>query len=389
MKRLVCAVFIGLSMFAFGQQINVNDSLSNPLIPVNKQNLLKDFDLVFFMRYGLDSYLEKDKLTTSHFNGNELRLDLTAKVHDRVGVRFRNRFTAVPTTGTLDHVNSTVDIAFVDLKATDKLNITIGKLSADWGGYEFDLNPIEVLAYNDILDHAENYLVGAGVGYRVNAKHRFNVQILNTSANKLEQTGAISLPEGVKDAKMPLAFVGNWRGSFWNDKFQTSYSYSYFSQAKNKGMYYIALGNKYQGRNLTWMYDFQYSHDAMDKRGIISSMSQEEKPIMAEDVSYMDHWTRLDYQMFAKLTFSLTLMTSNAYAQHSVVGESGNSHIRTSYGVSPMIQYSPFKNLNLRFYAAYVGRWYNYSSYAKTELGQVNSSTGRISIGFIAPLHVL
>lgn len=389
MKRLVSLVLVGMSTFAFGQQTSVSDSLFNPLIPVNKQNLLKDFDLVFLMRYGLDSYVEKEKPTTSQFNGNELRIDVSAKVHDRVGFRFRNRMTAVPTTGTLDHVNSTVDIAFIDVKATDKVNLTVGKLSSDWGGYEYDLNPIEVLAYNDILDHAENYMVGFGVGYKANAKHRFNVQILNTSANKLQQEGAIAIPQGLEESKTPLAFVGNWRGSFWNNQFQTSYSYSYFSQAKNKGMYYIALGNKYQHKNITWMYDFQYSHDALDKRGIISSMFQEEKPVMAEDVSYMDHWTRIDYQVYTKLYLSLTLMTSNAYAQHHVPAETANHHIRTSYGVSPMIQYRPFKKLNLRFYAAYVGRWYQYSSYAKEVLGQENGSVGRISLGFITPLQVL
>ncbi|WP_158961132.1 porin [Myroides fluvii] len=389
MKRLVCLILIGISTFAFGQQSSANDSLTNPLIPVNKQNLLKDFDLVFYMRYGLDSDFKQDKLATSRFSGNELRIDLSAKVHEKVGFRFRNRFTSAPIPGTLDNVNSTVDIAFIDVKATDKLNVTLGKLSADWGGYEFDLNPIEVLEYNDILNHSENYLVGVGVGYQVNEKHRFNVQVLNASANRLDKKGTIILPKGIEETKVPLAFVGNWRGSFWDNQFQTSYSYSYFTQAKNKGMYYIALGNKYQNKQLTWMYDFQYTHDAIDRHGIISSMSQEEKPIMAKDVAYLEHWTRLDYQVYPKLIFSLTLMTSNAYAQHTTVENAGNSHIRVSYGASPMIQYSPFKKLDLRFYAAYVGRWYANSSYAKTELGQVDGNTGRISIGFISPLQLL
>lgn len=389
MKQLVSVLLIGTSLLTFGQQKRVNDSLSSPLIPIEKQKFIRDFDLVFFMRYGLDSDVEANKFTSSRFNGNELRLDLSAKVHDRVGVRFRHRFTAPPTTGTLDHVNSTVDIAFIDVRATDKLNVTLGKLSADWGGYEYDLNPIEVLAYNDILSHSENYMVGVGVGYQINDRHRFSGQVLNTSTTRLKDSSSMTIPQGLEETKVPLAFVGNWRGSFWNNQFQTSYSYSYFSQAKKKGMYYVALGNKYQGKNLIWMYDFQYSHDALDTRGIMSSMFPEERPAMAEQVSYIDHWTRVDCELFPKLTLSLTLMTSGAYSRNKTSDVEENRHVRTTYGVIPMVQYNPFKKLDLRFYVAYVGRWSKNSSYAKETLGQVNDNTGRISLGFIAPLHVL
>jgi len=389
MKQLVSVVLLGTSLFAFGQQDRVNDSLSTPLIQVEKQNFIRDFDLVFFMRYGLDSDIEKNEFSSSRFNGNELRLDLSAKVHERVGVRFRNRFTVPPTTGTLDHVNSTVDIAFVDIKATEKLNVTFGKLSADWGGYEYDLNPIEVLAYNDILNYSENYMVGFGLGYQSNERHRFSGQVLNTSSNKLKDISSMIVPQGLEETKTPLAFVGNWRGSFWNNQFQTSYSYSYFSQAKKKGMSYVALGNKYQSGNLIWMYDFQYSHDALDTRGILSSMFPEERPIMAEQVSYIDHWTRADYQLYPKLTLSLTLMTSGAYSKNKTTDVEENKHMRTTYGVIPMIQYNPFKKLDLRFYVAYIGRWSKNSSYAKEKLSQVDNNTGRISFGFIAPLHVL
>ncbi|WP_410879966.1 porin [Myroides sp. DW712] len=389
MKHLVNVVVLGMSLFAFGQQKQGNDSLTNPLIPVEKQNLLPDLDLVFFMRYALDSDIGESKFTSSRFNGNELRLDLSAKVHDRVGVRFRHRFTAPPSTGTLDHVNSTVDIAFVDVKATEKLNVTLGKLSADWGGYEYDLNPIEVLAYNDILSHSENYMVGFGMGYQINEKHRVTGQVLNASTSKLKDISTMTIPDRLEETKVPLAFVGNWRGSFWHNQFQTSYSYSYFSQAKNKGMYYIALGNKLQRTNWIWMYDFQYSHDALDTRGIMSAMFPEEHPIMAEQVSYIDHWTRVDYSFFSKLTLSLTLMTSGAYVKNTAVESKGNKHVRTTYGVIPTVQYCPFKKLDLRFYAAYVGRWSKNSSYAKEEFSQVNDNTGRISIGFITPLHVL
>lgn len=388
MKRFVCLVIIGMSTVVFGQQSQRNDSLASPLIGLNKPNFLSDFSLKFYVRTSLDSYFEKNKYTTSRFNGSELRLDLSAKIHDKVRFRFRHRYTSQAVPGTLDRVNSNVDLAYIDVQASSKVNIAVGKLYTDWGGYEYDLNAIEILNYNDILSTAENYMVGVGVAYKATPQHRFNIQLLNASVNKLDQIESFTMPQGTEESKTPFAVVGNWRGSFWQDKFQTSYSYSYFTQAKNKGMHYIALGNKYQDEKLTVMYDFQYSHDDLDKRKIISAMFAGDKPALAEQVAYIDHWLRVDYKVLTKLYLSLTLMTSNAYADNLTAVDAGTNHVRTSYGVIPMVQYRPFHKVDLRFFAAYVGRWYNYSSYAKEQLNQQNYSTGRISIGLIAPLSI-
>lgn len=388
MKRFLCVVLIGMTAVVFGQQSQTNDSIASPLISINKPAFLSDFSLKLYVRSSLDGYFEHNKFTTSRFNGSELRFDFSAKIHDKVGLRFRNRYTSQATPGSLDHVNSNVDLAYVDVQASPKLNIAVGKLATDWGGYEYDLNAIEILEYNDILSTAENYMVGVGVAYTANPQHRFNVQVLNASANKLDEIGAFTMPQGTEESKTPFAVVGNWRGNFWNSKFQTSYSYSYFTQAKNKGMHYIALGNKYQDEKVTVMYDFQYSSDDLDKRKIISSMFAGDKPALVEQTSYIDHWLRVDYKVLTKLYLSLTLMTSNAYGKNVTAADAGTNHLRTSYGAIPMVQFRPFKKLDLRFFAAYVGRWYNYSRYAKDKLHQENYSTGRISIGLITPLNV-
>jgi len=151
MKRFVCLVIIGMSAVVFGQQSQRNDSLASPLIGLNKPNFLSDFSLKFYVRTSLDSYFEKNKYTTSRFNGSELRLDLSAKIHDKVRFRFRHRYTSQAVPGTLDRVNSNVDLAYIDVQASSKVNIAVGKLYTDWGGYEYDLNAIEILNYNDIV----------------------------------------------------------------------------------------------------------------------------------------------------------------------------------------------------------------------------------------------
>jgi hypothetical protein len=62
--------------------------------------------------------------------------------------------------------------------------------------------------------------------------------------------------------------------------------------------------------------------------------------------------------------------------------------IRTAWGYIPTIEYYPFKDLNLRFYANWVGRVYRYSDYAKDWLDAKDYSTGRFTIGFVSPLGI-
>ena len=62
--------------------------------------------------------------------------------------------------------------------------------------------------------------------------------------------------------------------------------------------------------------------------------------------------------------------------------------IRDAWGYIPTLEFYPYENLNFRFYINYVGRVYDYSDYAKTQLGASNYSTGRLAIGFVAPLGI-
>jgi hypothetical protein len=45
--------------------------------------------------------------------------------------------------------------------------------------------------------------------------------------------------------------------------------------------------------------------------------------------------------------------------------------------------------LYLRFFACFVGRTFNYTSYAETTFGAKDYSTGQFSIGVVAPINVL
>jgi len=60
--------------------------------------------------------------------------------------------------------------------------------------------------------------------------------------------------------------------------------------------------------------------------------------------------------------------------------------IRKAYGYIPTIEYFPWENVDLKFFAGYVGRIYRYSDYAKTKVNAQDYETGRVVIGLISAL---
>lgn len=389
MKKILLflALVVQVSLVAQETQTSI-DTISKPLLPVEKIDLLKNVDMIFNMRFANDNMFQDGKFQESSFSNNQFRLEIKGKIHEKVYFRFRDRYTKSTDPGSKDNISRATDMAYIGVLLTPKTQLNLGKMSADWGGYEFDLNPIDILEYNDIIENADNFLTGVGITHQVSSNHSFGLQVLNSRVSDFEDVYRGKMPEGIEKAKAPMAIVTNWRGSFFDGKFETIYSYSYFQEAKNRGMNYYSIGNKYHDGKFTLMYDLKYSNEGIDRKGIITGMMPGDDVTAQQDVSYLENWIKAEYLITPKLNVTLTLMNSNAYAKNLVVENSGVSHIRSSYGFIPTVEYLPFKNMNIRFYASYVGRYYNYSSYAKEYLGQENYNTGRLSIGFIAPLLI-
>lgn len=390
MKKILFTLALFAQVIVYGQYDTQNsqDSLYKPLIPTERQELLKNIDVIFNTRIGFDNQINEGKYNNSEFDVNQFRLEIKGKIHEKVYFRFRDRYTRSADPGSRDNVSRTTDMAFIGIDVTPKTQITFGKMSADWGGFEFDMNPIDILEYNDIIENADNFLTGAGISHQLTEKHKLNFQVLNSRTRNFSDIYEGKIPPGIKESKAPLALVGNWRGTFFDGKFETTYSFSHFTEARNKAMNYIALGNKYHNKNFTLMYDFQYSNEALDRKLIASNIIDGAYPYAAEDVVYLENWIRMEYLITPKINLSLTLMTNNTYWKGNP-DPNASDRLVTSYGFIPSVQYIPFKDLNLRFYVSYVGRSYDYSNYAENVLGQSDYNTGRLSVGFIAPLLIL
>jgi hypothetical protein len=106
---------------------------------------------------------------------------------------------------------------------------------------------------------------------------------------------------------------------------------------------------------------------------------------VAEDAMYIENWLRAEYRFSPKFTGLLSLMTSSAYSDFT----SERNHLRTSYGMVPTVYYSPFKNIDVRFFFAYIGRYYDHTNYAIENFGAANYNRNEVRLGFIAPLLLL
>ncbi|WP_031427293.1 porin [Flavimarina sp. Hel_I_48] len=383
LRSLPIYLILLIPLLGLAQQ---NDSLPKPIIPADKAGLLKNIDFTFAMRMGFRAYTFRGG--DNYYNGLQFQngftaLGISGKLHKKVYFKFRNRFNNTSEVQTLDRLGSNIELAYIDVTASPKLNLVLGKMYAFYGGYEYEFSALDILEYNDIYGNALAFVTGAGITYQAFEDHKFGFQVLNSRTKLYEDIYGDVVAENIQEPDWPVAFVGNWRGSFFDGKLRTIYSLSYSNEVRSRGTTFFTLGHKYQDRKLTLMYDFHYSSEQIDTKGIITLIQEEEN--VAENVAYAENWLRAEYRFSPKFTGLLTLMNSNAYANT----KTSNDHIRTSYGMIPTIYYSPFKDIDVRFYLAYIGRYYDYSGYATENFNVSGYNKNEVRIGFIAPFLLL
>jgi hypothetical protein len=389
LKPLLIAalLFATFPVFAQTEKQESDTTGYSAIIPINKQNLLKNIDVVMNMQYGFRNEFVDGEYTGSRFRMDQFRFEIKGKVTDQVYFRLRQRYTSEIVPQSIDHVARATDIAMVRVDVSPKISISAGKLCADFGGFEFDLNPIDIYEYADILEQADNFLAGAGVSFRP-GKSEFNFQVLNSRTKSFEEL--YGQPPGITEAKTALAYVANWRGSLFGGKIKTIWSYSYFTEAEKTHMDYIALGQQYVGKKFSLAYDFQWSDEGLDRTGIVSSTVPDALyPYAVEKTFYTSHWVKADYRVSKKVNLSFVGYVDYAKWKDDIDPQKNSDDIRTAYGYIPTIEYYPFEKLNLRFFANWVGRVYQYSDYSKKRFLVTDYNTGRFVIGFVTPLLVL
>ncbi len=158
-------------------------------------------------------------------------------------------------------------------------------------------------------------------------------------------------------------------------------------------MNYIALGTEFLiSKKFRLIYDFKWSDEQLDRTSIVSTtVPNTLYPYAVAKTRYIGHWLNFRYRATPKIDLTLVAMLDIAQWNNSFNDPSnttGETHIRNAWGFIPAVEFHPWSDLNMKFFANYVGRVYNYSDYAKNSLGAIDNTTGRFTIGFISPLTI-
>lgn len=356
------------------------------IIPIEKQSLLSNIDLIANMQFAHRSDWNTGEYMGSKFRMEQFRMEARGWITENLYFRFRHRYTSSFEPQSVDKIIKGVDFAYLTLKLGDKWSLTAGKTYADWGGIEFDLNPIDIYEYSDIIEYADNFLSGVGTTYQASKKHSFGLQVLNPRTQTAQEIYGedVIIGREFEPNKTPWAGVFNWRGSFFDGKLSTLWHYSLFNESKNDYKNYIALGQQLNLNKWTIAYDYKISLEDIDRTGVIRAIiPTTDYGVTLRNTRYESHWLSVQHKLNPKWQLSLT-----AFVDFASVKDEFDDYqkVRDAYSYIPAIEFMPFDDVDIKFYVNYVGRVFRPTDFGKDILNVPDSDTGRLSFGLITPL---
>lgn len=395
MKRFaICVLLASSAMLAAAQVKSNNDkvpsdeaSLVERVAKIEKQN--DWFNLYMNMNGSFNADFNQggvNGLSQGAFRINQLRIEAKGKVNDWLSYRWRQRLNRDNDgSNDIDNAPTSIDIAGIGVKLSDKWSLFAGKQCAAYGGFEFDLNPIEIYQYSEIINNMSNFMTGLTVTYDFNPNQQLQFQVLNSLNEGTEATYG----ENLEKSRMPLVYTLNWNANMFGGFWQTRWSVSLMDEAKDKYMYYVALGNQFNFSKRCNMYiDLMSSTEELDRKGIMTNMLGGRGMFddhNAFNAMYNSVVAKVNYRFKPKWNFFVKGMLESAAMFKSEDGvEKGN--YRTSLGYVTGVEFYPM-DTNLHFYLTFVGQSNFFTERAKM-YGNDDYSTQRVSVGFIYQLPV-
>ena len=354
------------------------ESLFEKVTKIEKKQ--DNFHFLLNMNNSFDINNNDGDFQNAKFNMRQLRIEAKGNINDTFSFRWRQRLNRnnSPAPDGIDNMpSSSIDVAGIGVKVSDNFSMFLGKQCAAYGGIEFDLNPIEIYEYSDMVDYMSNFLTGANFQFQLNPSHQLQLQILDSrSASMSDMYG-----EGYAQSKVPLLYTVNWNGNF-GGVFNTRWSYSLMSQAEGYQSHYIALGNEVTINNFDAFFDVMYMREGIDREGIVSGIVGNNKHQgHRNDAEYLSLVMKAQYRFTPQWNVFVKGMYENqGFSKSDGAIEKGK--YRTALGYLAGVEYYPIKNSNLHFFLTYVGRHYTYTDRAKA-FGADDYSTNRLSLGYI------
>ena len=382
MKKIIFLALLFVPLSTMAQQDKDasagEESLFEKVTKIEKKQ--DNFHFLLNLNNSFDVNQADGEFQNAKFNMRQIRIEAKGNINKTFSFRWRQRLNRSnsPASDGIDNMPATsIDVAGIGVKTSDVFSMFLGKQCAAYGGMEFDLNPIEIYEYSDMVDYMSNFLTGANFQFQLHPNHQLQLQVLDSRSGSMnDMYGA-----GYEQSKVPLLYTVNWNGSF-GGVFNTRWSYSIMSQAEGYQSYYLALGNELNLDKFNAFFDVMYMREGIDREGIVSGIvGNKLDGGHLNDAEYLSFVLKAQYRFSPKWNvFVKGMLENEGLSKDNGFIEKGK--YRTAYGYLAGLEFYPLKNSNLHFFLTYVGRHYSYTDRAKI-FGNENYSTNRISLGYI------
>ena len=323
-----------------------------------------------------------------NFRFKQLRIEMKGNINDWLSYRYRQRLNkGEGPDGNFDNVLQAIDIAEVGFRIK-KVNIVAGKQCAAYGGIEFDLNPIEVYQYCDMIDYMSNFMTGVRVAWDITPSQQLQFQILDDVTKSSE-----AMYGTIPAAKMPFLYTVNWNGNF-NNVYSTRWSASYMNEVKHHGMWYFAFGNQFNftPRWGAWV-DIMYSREGIDRKGLVTGVlnkyadATHHNALNTEYLTFllhMNYFVAPKWNIFGKVAYE----TNGVFKATPGMGDSALDIAKGHYGTHWLyvggVEFYPLKDRTLHIFLTYVGQNTRHTKMAQNLYGAEKSSYNNLlTAGFI------
>lgn len=350
----------------------------------------KVFNLDLEMHTTFNTFFTGNKLDEAAFRFNHIKLEATGEVNKWLFYWYRQNLNQGNQAMEPENLPESIEYAMIGFRISDKFTILAGKQDANWGGFEYDVNPFEIYEYSDMNEYLNCYFTGISVGYQPTASQELRFQVTNNRIGSMEETYG-SLPPDIEKTKVPLLYNLNWNSSYFDEALNLRYSVSAGEQAKGQWGYMAWAGQNVAVGPFDGFFDVMYTRSALDQLGIISELSKSEEKEEGEETyrcalntDYLSLVATLNYRFHPKWNLFVKGMyeTASVY-KGSEYADPGK--YRTAWGYQGGIEFYPQADDNLHIFLTGTGRTYNLTDNA-SNTNALDGNTRRVSVGFIYKL---
>lgn len=353
----------------FGDNGPESESLAGRLLHLEKKT---DVFNLYLNAAASAQATDIDGTWSGAFRARHLRIEMKGKIGEKIHYRLRHRLNAPNSANSLEGFSDATDIMMVGWTINDHWAISGGKMCQFWGGFEYDENPLHIYRYSDLLSHMDVFFAGGALSWTPVKSQEFVLNVANSFNHSFSETFGLTpftaAGNTVEASPVPLTYIFNWNGHFWNGLLKTRWGVGMVTEAKGYYSKMAFLGQQLSLERFQVYFDYMGVWDELDHYGIASS----ELGALQENVVYQTFLMKANWQPAPRFNIMGKGMYELAHAPS--VGT-----YRKSIGYAAALEYFPIDGEDFRIFLACNGNFRQYT----TEVFNPIKQEMRIELGFM------